>query len=291
MRFGRVVVIGSGKIACDCAKILCDLVDKEKIFMLESGNNGMSILSSWSEKEGINYYVSDSSKEIEQQLKQILFTYHTLIISANNFYLFPKDIVAHRNVEIINFHYSLLPQYRGINIPTWVIYNGERQTGITWHFIDEKIDHGRVIDQRIIPIYEDTTALEIVKQGMKLGVESFETFIDQILYKNITGKKVKQFEEKIYKKNELPNNGYLDVGGEITQIIRTLRAYDYGRTEIIPHLKLEWDNVVYTISRYIITKEEKVQERRGFCTGTKCVIADCGFKIEMQISRDSFEEK
>ena len=56
-----------------------------------------------------------------------------LIISANNEYIFPAELVKLENVTIINFHYSLLPLYRGVNIPTWVIYNEEKYTGVTWH--------------------------------------------------------------------------------------------------------------------------------------------------------------
>lgn len=287
IQFDRVIVIGSGKIVCDCAKILCKLMDKEKIFIIESGNNSISIVASWSQREGIDYFANPDSGKIEQRLKWLSQDYYTLIISVNNFYLFPTDIVEKVNIKIINFHYSLLPKYRGINIPTWVIYNGENQTGITWHYVDERIDHGMIIDQKIIPIYEETTALEIVRQGMKLGVDSFGTFISQLLCGNVTGQRVNQFEERIYKKKELPNNGYLKIEEDIIQITRILRAYDYGKMEMIPRLKMEWDNTVYSINKYMISKDINLKERSVFCEGTKCVIEGCSYKIELQICEEN----
>ena len=41
-----------------------------------------------------------------------------------------------------NLHASLLPNYRGAAPINWAIINGEKETGITTFFIDEKIDTG-----------------------------------------------------------------------------------------------------------------------------------------------------
>ena len=43
-----------------------------------------------------------------------------------------------------NLHASLLPDYRGAAPINWAIINGEKETGVTTFFIDEKIDTGAV---------------------------------------------------------------------------------------------------------------------------------------------------
>lgn len=54
----------------------------------------------------------------------------TLVISANNSVIIPSEICESNTVEIINFHYSFLPDYKGVNIPSWVIFNREELHGI-----------------------------------------------------------------------------------------------------------------------------------------------------------------
>ena len=43
----------------------------------------------------------------------------------------------------VNCHAGMLPKYRGRNVINWAIINGEKELGITVHFIDNKIDTGR----------------------------------------------------------------------------------------------------------------------------------------------------
>ncbi|MDA1144552.1 MAG: methionyl-tRNA formyltransferase [Bacteroidetes bacterium] len=68
-----------------------------------------------------------------------------------------------------NLHASLLPQYRGAAPINWAIINGEKTTGVTTFFIDEKIDTGAVIDQMSVSIEESDTAGSLHDKLMVLG--------------------------------------------------------------------------------------------------------------------------
>jgi methionyl-tRNA formyltransferase len=57
----------------------------------------------------------------------------------------------------LNLHGSLLPRYRGRAPVNWVLVNGETVTGATLHYMDDKPDHGDIVDQVEVPIaFEDT---------------------------------------------------------------------------------------------------------------------------------------
>ena len=58
----------------------------------------------------------------------------------------------------INLHTSLLPKYRGAAPINWVIINGEKTTGLTTFFIDDKIDCGKIILQKEVNILDYYTA-------------------------------------------------------------------------------------------------------------------------------------
>jgi phosphoribosylglycinamide formyltransferase-1 len=59
--------------------------------------------------------------------------------------------------RIINIHPSLLPKFPGLEAWKQALAAGESVTGCTVHYVDEKIDHGRVIAQREITILSDDT--------------------------------------------------------------------------------------------------------------------------------------
>jgi phosphoribosylglycinamide formyltransferase-1 len=59
--------------------------------------------------------------------------------------------------RIINIHPSLLPKFPGLEAWKQALTAGESATGCTVHYVDEKIDHGRIIAQREIAILPDDT--------------------------------------------------------------------------------------------------------------------------------------
>ena len=60
--------------------------------------------------------------------------------------------------QIINIHPALLPKFPGLEAWKQALAAGEKITGCTVHFVDEKIDHGQVIAQSEVPIQPEDTA-------------------------------------------------------------------------------------------------------------------------------------
>jgi phosphoribosylglycinamide formyltransferase-1 len=59
--------------------------------------------------------------------------------------------------RILNIHPSLLPKFPGLEAWKQALAAGEKVTGCTVHYVDEKIDHGDVIAQREVPILPNDT--------------------------------------------------------------------------------------------------------------------------------------
>ena len=60
--------------------------------------------------------------------------------------------------RILNIHPSLLPKFPGLEAWKQALAAGEKLTGCTVHYVDEKIDHGDVIAQREVPILPNDTS-------------------------------------------------------------------------------------------------------------------------------------
>lgn len=59
----------------------------------------------------------------------------------------------------LNLHGSLLPKYRGRSPINWSIINGERESGVTLHYMTERPDDGDIVCRRKVPIGPEDTAL------------------------------------------------------------------------------------------------------------------------------------
>lgn len=73
----------------------------------------------------------------------------------------PNSIINMSTHGGINYHPSLLPKYRGGSAINWAIINGEKETGVTIHYIDEGIDTGDIILQENVKIDDNDTVVSL----------------------------------------------------------------------------------------------------------------------------------
>jgi methionyl-tRNA formyltransferase len=100
-----------------------------------------------------------------------------LILSFYYRRLLGKDLLAIPPLGGVNLHGSLLPKYRGRSPVNWVLVNGERQTGVTLHYMTEEADAGDIIAQRLVEITFADTALTLFRKVAQAGLDLFqETF-------------------------------------------------------------------------------------------------------------------
>ncbi len=105
-------------------------------------------------------------KEIIKALKPDLFV---LAFVSD---IMPYEITKMAKLGGINYHPSLLPKYRGASAMNWAIINGEEETGVTIHYIDEGVDTGDIILQEKVTILpEDTMGSLYFDKLYPLGVK------------------------------------------------------------------------------------------------------------------------
>lgn len=87
-----------------------------------------------------------------------------LIVSVACPQILRKAILRLPAIGCINVHYGLLPDYRGMYPSFWVLANGESETGVTVHYMAEKIDAGRILVQLREKISPDDSFYSLVKR-------------------------------------------------------------------------------------------------------------------------------
>ncbi|GAX60261.1 methionyl-tRNA formyltransferase [Candidatus Scalindua japonica] len=81
-----------------------------------------------------------------------------------------REILSIPRLGAINLHGSLLPKYRGRCPVNWVLVNGEKETGVTLHYMVDKPDAGGIIAQEKIPILFTDTSYTLHKKMEKKAV-------------------------------------------------------------------------------------------------------------------------
>lgn len=97
-----------------------------------------------------------------------------LIVLAGYINILPPKVVDRFRGKIINIHPSLIPKhcgkgFYGLKVHESVIASGDKETGVTVHYVDEGADTGEIIRQEKVPVSEGDTP-EILQQRV-LAVE------------------------------------------------------------------------------------------------------------------------
>ena len=96
------------------------------------------------------------------------------------FRMLPKSVWNLPEYGTFNLHASLLPQYRGAAPINWAIMNGEKITGVSTFFLDEKIDTGAMILQEQIDIEPSENVESLHDRLMSLGSKLVVKTLDEI---------------------------------------------------------------------------------------------------------------
>lgn len=106
-----------------------------------------------------------------------------------------------------NFHPAILPQYGGSPVYSMVILNGEIESGVTLHEIDEGIDTGANISIERFPIGKEDTAETIRVKAEDLIFKMFQRWYFQLIDNTY---------RRVYRRKEL------EVLKDLTSIVRSL---------------------------------------------------------------------
>lgn len=163
----------------------------------------------------------------EESIKKIKEFNPDLILVVAYGQILSKDILNIPWMGCVNIHASLLPKYRGASPINWTIINGEEETGITFIFMNEKVDAGDIIYQQKITIFPDETYRELNKRLSNLSAGIINKLLKEI--KNGKIKRIPQEKQlATYTKKMSKEDGEIiwsNKGEKIYNLIRGTTPY------------------------------------------------------------------
>ena len=125
---------------------------------------------------------SVKNPEFAEELKKLNADIFVIVA----FSILPKEVLTASKLGAINVHGSLLPKYRGAAPVQWAIANCEETSGLTIFLLDEKMDHGPILEQREVKIEQDDTTESLLKKMVAPGCEALDTALLKLQNKNFT---------------------------------------------------------------------------------------------------------
>lgn len=109
-----------------------------------------------------------------------------LIILAGFLWLFPEKILKEFPGKVINLHPALLPKFGGKGmfgeaVHKAVVESGEKETGITVHYVNSKYDEGKIIFQESFPVQPGMTHIEVAEKIHELEYQHLPQVIENLL--------------------------------------------------------------------------------------------------------------
>ena len=103
--------------------------------------------------------------EIEKRILSVLKKHEIKMICLAGFMkILSKNFITKFSGKILNIHPSLLPKYKGLNTHQRVLNNNERYSGCTVHFVNSKLDSGKIILQKKIRIAKNETKNSLARK-------------------------------------------------------------------------------------------------------------------------------
>jgi methionyl-tRNA formyltransferase len=107
-----------------------------------------------------------------------------VIVSFSAPTVFKSDLLALPSFGCINLHCSALPSYAGVMPSFWVLFNDEKEAGMSVHIMDSKIDNGAVLAQKVIDISNFNTMFDVIQATKLCGGDLMLSVLNSIQQDN-----------------------------------------------------------------------------------------------------------
>ena len=116
---------------------------------------------------------------VENEILSILKDYEIKMICLAGFMkILSRNFINKFKGKILNIHPSLLPKYKGLNTHQRALNNNEQYSGCTVHFVNSKLDSGKIILQKKVKILKNETKDSL---GKKILVQEHKIYPKAIL--------------------------------------------------------------------------------------------------------------
>ncbi len=186
----KIAVFASGT-GTNAAKLISYFKDSAvaRVALIVCNKPGAGVLAI-AEKEGISTLVIEKERFFRGDafVPQLADAGIRFVVLAGFLWKVPQALIDAYPRRIVNIHPALLPKFGGKGmygqyVHEAVLQAGERETGITVHFVDEHYDSGDIIFQTACPVLDDDTPETVAARIHQLEHQHYPQVVEDVVKK------------------------------------------------------------------------------------------------------------
>lgn len=150
-----------------------------------------------------------------------------LLLNIHSLHIVCPEVVEAPRIGSFNMHPGPLPEYAGLNAPSWAIYEGATQHAVTIHWMTRGIDVGAIAFESHFPISDDDTGLSLTARCVQEGLP----LIDELVARAAGGDQIparpQDLSRRRYFDPQPPQDGRISWSSPARRIVDFVRAADY----------------------------------------------------------------
>jgi methionyl-tRNA formyltransferase len=182
-------------------------------------------VKNWHRKNEQKYRILTHPRKEEQEgfARELMkFNPRLGIVASYSRILWP-ELLALFPLNVVNLHGGRLPEYRGANVLQWAIINGETETSVTLHYVDQGIDTGPVIAESRIPIDDQDTAVTLRDRMSAEGKDLLRKWLPYLLKGDVETTSQDESKARVWRRRK-PEDGLIDWAWPDEQVRNLIRA-------------------------------------------------------------------
>jgi methionyl-tRNA formyltransferase len=188
-----------------------------------------------------------------------------LLLNVHSLYLLHAGVLAAPRIGSFNLHPGPLPDYAGLNAPSWAIYRGETRHGVTLHRIVPELDAGPIAYEAQFDIEDRDTGGTVMAKCVRHGLPLISRLLDACSTDpDAVPAIVQDAARRRYFGREVPHGGAVPWWLPARRVVDFVRACDYTP------LPSPWGTPTADLGdrRVAVTRASLTGERAGAPPGT-----------------------
>lgn len=151
-----------------------------------------------------------------------------VLLNVHSFHIVNAQVIGAVALGAFNLHPGPLPDYAGMNVPSWAILNGEREHGVTLHWMTAGIDEGEIAYQERFALCAADTGLSVTIRCVDLGLKMIETLLKALHHDPAKIPRLRQdLSKRRYFGVQRPFDGKVQWNMSADELERFVRASDH----------------------------------------------------------------
>lgn len=151
-----------------------------------------------------------------------------VLLNVHSLYVIHPEVLAAARVGAFNLHPGPLPEYAGLNAPSWALARGETRHAVTLHWMDPGIDTGDIVAAAGFDLTAGDTGLTVSLRCAELGLGLVDDLLGRLAHDPVAiPRRPQDLSARRYYGPEVPYDGWIPWVGSARQVADFVRACDY----------------------------------------------------------------